>query len=156
MDDGAEQQHVALADEPLGAGLVEDDPAVGEAGHGERERAGMLALMTPVMTFDARPLGGDDEVDADGAGLLGDAADRLLDVAGRHHHQVVQLVDHDHDERQALVRAVAARLGLEVAAVEGGVVAGDVAEADLGQQVVAALHLLAPPTTGRWPPSSGW
>jgi hypothetical protein len=38
-------------------------------------RAGTLALMTPVMTLTDGPLGGDDQVDADGAGHLGDAAD---------------------------------------------------------------------------------
>ena len=111
-------------------------------------RDGMLALMTPVMTSTDGPLGGDDQVDADGAGHLGDAADRVLDVAGRHHHQVVELVDHDEDERQALVGAVGAGLGLQVAAVEGGVVARDVAHADLGQQVVAALHLVHRPRQG--------
>ena len=96
----------------------------------------MLALITPVMTFDRRALGGDDQVDADGAGHLGDAADRLLDVAGRHHHQVVQLVDHDQDERQPLVLATGSSpepsSGRQLAPVEGGVVAGDVADADLG------------------------
>ena len=110
-------------------------------------RAGMLALMTPVMTFTDGRWVAIDEVDADGPGHLGDAADRLLDVAGRHHHEVVELVDHDEDERQALVAPVS-RPGLgpwQVAPVEGGVVAGDVAEADLGQQVVAALHLLHRP-----------
>ena len=39
----------------------------------------------------------------------------------------------------------AASAAAEVAPVDGGVVAGDVAEADLGQQVVAALHLLHRP-----------
>jgi hypothetical protein len=34
-------------------------------------------------------------VDAGGAGELGDPDDRLLHVAGRHHHQVGQLVDDD-------------------------------------------------------------
>ena len=43
-------------------------------------------------------------MDADGAGHLREAADRLLDVAGRHHHQVGELVDHDEDERQPVVR----------------------------------------------------
>ena len=120
-------------------------------------RAGMLALITPVMTLTDGPLRGDDQVDADGAGLLGDAGDALLDVAGRDHHQVVELVDDDDDVRQPLERAGRQPgSGLQLAAVERGVVAGDVAEADLGQQVVAPLHLLAPPTAGRWPPSSGW
>ena len=51
LDDAAEQQHVALADEALGAGLVEDArgcrPAIDTA---NASRDGTLALMTPVMT----------------------------------------------------------------------------------------------------------
>ncbi|MEM7035572.1 MAG: hypothetical protein AAF570_01260, partial [Bacteroidota bacterium] len=45
------------------------------------------------------------------------------------------LVDHDDDERHALVRALLARLGDELAVVVGLVVAGDVAEAALRQEV---------------------
>ena len=56
-------------------------------------RLGMLALITPGDDVDRRALGGDDQVDADGAGHLGDPHDGVLDVAGRHHHEVVQLVD---------------------------------------------------------------
>ena len=125
---------------------------VGEAGHGERHAGRDVGLDHAGDDVHARPLRGDDEVDADGAGLLGDAGDRLLDVAGRHHHQVVELVDDDDDERQALVLPVATgsrasrrRVGAELAPVERGVVAADVAEADLGQQVVATLHLLDRP-----------
>ena len=103
-DAGAEQQHVALADEPLGAGLVEDDPAVGwREDTAKARRAGMLALMTPVMTLtDGRWVAMTRWMPTARA-IWGDAADRLLDVAGRHHHQVVELVDHDEDERQPLV-----------------------------------------------------
>ena len=50
---------------------------------------------------DRRALGGDHEVDADGPGHLGDAADTGLDVAGGHHHEVGELVHHHHDERAA-------------------------------------------------------
>ena len=46
-------------------------------------RAGMLALMTPVMTLTDRPLRGDDQVDADGTGLLGDAGDATPRRRGR-------------------------------------------------------------------------
>ena len=84
-------------------------------------------------------------MDAHGTGLLGDAGDAFLHIARSHHHQVVQLVDHHHDERQALVHLVAARLAHQLTPVERRVVAGDVAEADLEQQVVAAVHLLAGP-----------
>src|SRR5207237_7079972 len=94
---------------------------------------------------DRRALRGNDQVDADGAGHLGDAADRILHIARRHHHQVVELVDDDDDERQALELDVAAGLGLQLTAVVGGVVTGDVASADLGEQVVAALHLVHGP-----------
>ena len=73
------------------------------------KRAGMFALMTPVMTFDRRPLRRDDQVDAHRAGLGRDAVDRLLDVARRDHHQVGELVDDDEDERQPLVLALLAR-----------------------------------------------
>ena len=72
-------------------------------------RAGMLALITPVITFTLGRWVATIEVDADGPGLLGDAGDRVLDVAGGHHHQVVELVDDDDDERQALVRPLSRR-----------------------------------------------
>ena len=71
-------------------------------------RAGMFALITPVMTFTLGRWVATMQVDADGAGLLGDAGDRLLDVAGGDHHQVVELVDDDDDVRQPLVLLVAA------------------------------------------------
>jgi hypothetical protein len=38
-------------------------------------------------------------VDAHGTRELGDAADQLLDLAGRDHHQVRELIDDDHDVR---------------------------------------------------------
>ncbi len=85
-------------------------------------------------------------MDPHGAGHLGDPADGLFDVSRRNHHEVVELV-HDHEnERQPLVltngvvgqkRWVLA----QVAAVVGRVVAGDVAHADFGEQVVPTLHL---------------
>ena len=78
--------------------------------HGERDAGRDVGLDDAGDDVHARPLRGDDEVDADGAGLLGDAGDRLLDVAGRHHHQVVELVDDDDDVRQPLdTSTVAAR-----------------------------------------------
>jgi len=77
-------------------------------------------------------------VDADGAGQLGHAADQVLDLAGRHHHQVGQLVDDDDDvgeRREPEPRG---------ALVEGRDVAGTVA----GEELVALLHLLACPAQG--------
>ncbi len=106
---GGEQQHVPLADQALGAGLVQDHPAVGQRGDREGHAARDVGLDDPGDDVDRGPLGGDHQVDADGARHLGDAHDGVLDVAGRHHHQVVQLVDDDEDEGQRL-----GRLGLVV------------------------------------------
>ena len=64
-------------------------------------RDGMLALITPVMTSTDGRWVASTRWMPDGPGHLGDPAHRLLDVAGRHHHQVVELVHHDQDERQA-------------------------------------------------------
>ena len=65
-------------------------------------RTGDVGLDDAGDDVDGGALGGQHQVDADGPGHLGDAHDRVLDVAGRHHHQVVQLVHHDEDEGQAL------------------------------------------------------
>ena len=59
---------------------------------------------------DARGLRGEHEVDADRAGLLGEADDRVLDVGGRDHHQVGELVDDAEDVRQRLVAVLDAVL----------------------------------------------
>ena len=89
-------------------------------------------------------------MDAGRAGLLGQARDQLLDLLADHHHQVGQLVDDDDDVRQALQRLgllgreaegvgnrFLARLGL----VDLGVVARQIAHAQLAHELVAALHL---------------
>ena len=60
----------------------------------------MLALMRPVITLtDGRCVAITRWMPTARA-IWAMRADRLLDVAGRDHHQVGQLVDHDQDERQ--------------------------------------------------------
>ena len=82
------------------------------ARHREREAGRDVGLDDTGDHVDRRALRGDHEVDADRAGHLGDAADRVLDVARRDHHQVVELVDDDEDERQPRgTRRSRARLG---------------------------------------------
>jgi len=141
---GGQHEHVALTDELLGPGLIEDDARVGEAGHREREPARNVGLDDPGDHVDRRSLGGDDEVDPDRPCHLRDAADRLFDVARRDHHEVGELVDDDEDERESFV--VLARLGVrirlvgQITAVVHRVVTGDVPNADVGEHVVAHLH----------------
>ena len=104
-----QEQPVTLADQLLRARLVEDDPAVGERGGGEREPRRHVGLDQTGDHVDRGPLGGQHQVDAGGAGELGDPDDRVLDVARGDHHQVGELVD---DHQQVGVRrqhALAAR-----------------------------------------------
>ena len=50
---------------------------------------------------DRRTLRGEDQVDAGRARLLREARDQLLDLLAGDHHQVGELVDHDHDAAAA-------------------------------------------------------
>ena len=122
-------EHVAAAEQVLGAGRVQDGAAVDAGGHGEGDAARDVGLDQAGDDLDRWPLGGDHEVDAGRPRQLGDAGDRRLDLVGADHHQVGQLVDDDDDVRHPRL-AGAQRL----------VVAGDVADAALRELVVAALH----------------
>ncbi len=89
--------HVALAQEPLGAGVLDDDAGVELRGDLEGDAAGDVRLDDAGDDIGARGLGGDDHVDAGGARHLGDAGDGALDIRGRGLHEIGQLVDDDHD-----------------------------------------------------------
>ena len=65
-------------------------------------RVGKFALIVPVITSTRWALRRQDHVDAGGAGHLGQALDRALDLLAGHHHQVRHLVDDHHDVRQRL------------------------------------------------------
>ena len=65
-------------------------------------RAGMLALMTPVMTLTLGRCVATIRWMPTARAFWAMRVMRLLDVAGGDHHQVVELVDHDDDVGQAL------------------------------------------------------
>ncbi len=94
---------------------------------------------------DRRALRRENQVDADGARHLREAADRLLDLLAGHHHQVGQLVDDDDDEGQRLAARLAVRaLGVGLLGQRRPHVAVellDVADAVRRQRLVALLHL---------------
>src|SRR5690606_16049447 len=94
---GGDHEHVTHSHELFGAGRVDDDPAVGLGCDAEGETARDVGLDDTGDDVHGGPLRGDHEVDAHRTGHLGDADDGLLDFAARHHHQVVELVDHHHD-----------------------------------------------------------
>ena len=136
-----QEQHVALAEELLGAVGVENRPRVGLRRHAERNARRQVRLDQARDDVDRRPLRREDQVDADRARHLRQAADRLLDLVARHHHQVGQLVDDDDDERQRARRLGIVRAGLRQDVPDVAVVLLDVADALGRERLVALFHL---------------
>ena len=86
-------EHVAVAQQLLGAVHVQDGARIVLLDHPEGDPAGDVGLDHAGQHIDAGPLGGQDQVDAHRPGLLGQAGDRALDVVAQLQHEVGQLVD---------------------------------------------------------------
>ena len=128
------EEHVARAEQALGAALVEDHARVGLRGHGEGDARGDVRLDHAGDDVHGRALRGDHEVDARAAPELPETDHGILDLRRRHHHQIGELVDDDHDVRQRLL-AELLELLVEVADVLRAPVAG--------HDLVAPVHLAA-------------
>ena len=96
-------EHVALAEQLLGALLAEDGAAVDLRGDGEGDAGRQIGLDDAGDDVDRGALRRHDQVDAGGAGLLGEPLDQELDLLAGGHHQVGELVDDDDDLRQDLI-----------------------------------------------------
>ena len=143
-----QEQGVALADQLLGARLVQDHAGVGDGGGGERHAGGHVGLDQAGDDVDGRALGGQHQVDAGGTGQLGDADDRVFDVARGHHHEVGEFV-HDHQQvRVGPDDALGVHRRLDLAGADGLVEVVDVLEAVVGEVVVAGVHLADHPLQG--------
>src|SRR6266550_466221 len=132
-------EHVAATEKLFRTAGVEDDAAVDLRADSKRYAGGNVGLDQTRDDVCRRALRGDDQVNADGAGKLRDAADQLFDLTGGDHHQVGQLVDHDHDVRQPpgeLLRGLV-------------VVGGDVPHTLGRKQLVTTIHLRHGPAQGR-------
>ena len=140
-----QEERVALADQLLGARLVEHDPGVGDARGRERHPRRDVGLDQAGHDVDARPLGGEHQVDAGGARELGDPDDRLLDVTRGDHHQVGELVDDDEQVGVGRDDPLGARQRLDLAGAHGLVEVVDVLEPERGEVVVARVHLAHDP-----------
>src|SRR5690606_18004124 len=136
------EQGVALADELLRAGRVEDDAGVLQGGGREGEPAGHVRLDDAGDDVDRRALRGEDQVDPRGTGELGDALDRGLDVAGGDHHEVRELVDDHQQVRVGGQAPLAAGGDLHLPGAHGLVEVVDVLEPEGGEVVVAGVHRL--------------
>ena len=96
-------EHVALAEQLLGALLAEDGARIDLGGDREADPGRQIRLDHAGDDVDRRALGRHDQVDSGGARLLGEALDQELDLLAGGHHQIGELVDDDDDLRQDLV-----------------------------------------------------
>ena len=90
-------QHVALAEQLLGALFAENGAAVDLRGDLEGDAGREVGLDRAGDDVDRGALGGHDQMDAGRARHLGEALDRAFDVLAGDHHQVGHLVDDDDD-----------------------------------------------------------
>ncbi len=148
---GSQEEGVALAQELFAPAAIQDRAAVDLRVHAVREARGQVRLDDAGNDVDARPLGGEHQMDAHGAGLLGDAGDALLHLRAADHHEVRQLVDDHHHVGQGLqeggtvrptgVRRAVAEVDAAAGLDELGVEALQVPHGHQGQTLVAILHL---------------
>ena len=136
-----QKQHVALAEQLLGAVGVENRARVDLRRHAERDARRQVGLDQSGDDVHRRALRRQDQMDADGARHLRQPADRFLDLVARDHHQVRELVDHDDDERQRLRGVGILVAGLLQHELDVAVVLLDVADAFGGERLVALFHL---------------
>ena len=95
-------EHVALAEQLLGAHLAENGAAVDLRGHLEGDAGREVRLDGAGDDVDRRALRREDDVHAGGARHLRQALHRAFDVLAGDHHQVGHLVDDDDDVGQRL------------------------------------------------------
>ena len=95
-------EHVALAEQLLGAHFAENGAAVDFRGDLKRDAGREVRLDGAGDDVDRRPLGGENDVQAGGARHLRQPLHRAFDVLAGDHHQVGHFVDDDHDVGQRI------------------------------------------------------
>jgi hypothetical protein len=96
-------QHVALAQQLLGALLAEDGAAVDLARHLEADPRGQIGLDDAGDDVDGRTLRRHDQMNAGRARFLRQPLDQELHFLAGGHHQVGELVDDDDNLRQDII-----------------------------------------------------
>jgi hypothetical protein len=130
-----EIEQVAAAEEGFSAVGVENGARVDLGGEAEGNAGGNVGLDKAGDDVDRGALRSEHQMNADGAGHLGEARDGFFDVGLVDHHEVGELIDDDHDVRQRLLFL----LGLVEEGGRGGVkqtvILLDVADAARGEQL---------------------
>ena len=148
------EEHVAVAEQPLGTTFVEHHAAVGAAGNLKRDAGRQIALDEAGDHVDRRLLRGQHEMDTDRPALLRQPNDMALDLlAGRHHH-VGDLVGNHHDIRHRGGDGGCLFVGLRPHPLEQLVAAElvvlrEVPHANAGEHRIAFLHLVDRPGQNR-------
>ena len=157
-------QHIALAQQLLGALFAKDGARIYAAGHGKADAGRQVRLDDAGDDIDRRALRRHDQVDAGGARFLGQALDQDFDFLAHRHHQIGQFVDDYHDQWQRLIVELlvlvhfltgvrvkpdrdpaAQRLALGRGDFYLFVEVDDVAHIDFAHLAIPALHLLHRP-----------
>ena len=135
----AQEEHIALTHELVGAGTVENGAAVDLRHHLKGHTRREVCLNRTCDNVGRGALRGNHHVHAHGTRQLRDAGDGQFHFLAGSHDEVAELVDNHHDVWHILVpgfRVEAARLKL-------GVVFLDVPHLGFFEQVVAVIHELA-------------
>ena len=137
-------EHVSVADQLVGALVVEDRPRVDPLGDLEGDPGRHVALDQAGDDVDRGTLGRHDQVDADGSRQLGQAGDVTFDILARSHHEICELVDDQDDVGQLFllslslfVAALRFLQALEDLFLAELVVLDDVLDPDVSEQGVA-------------------
>ena len=149
-----EKQHISIAQQFLGAHLVENDSAIRSTCDLERKSRGQVGLDQAGDDVHRRLLRGENQVDPDSSALLRQANNMLFHFLSRCHHQVGNFVSHNDDEWQAGGNTTFFGLILRLqAAVDFGfpklIETRNVSNTRLGQQLVSLFHLLHSPSQDR-------
>ena len=105
------EEHVAVAEKRLGAGLVQDGAGVDLGRHLQGDAAGEVGLDEAGDDVHRGPLGRQDEVQTRGARFLRQPRHRSFHILGCCHHEVGELVDDDDDVGQLAGRGFTLFLG---------------------------------------------
>ena len=97
---GRQVQHIAVTEQRLGAALVKNRARVHFGGNLKGDPRRNIGLDQAGDDIHRRALRRQYQMDAGGTGLLREARNQLLDLLAHDHHQIGELVDDDHDERQ--------------------------------------------------------
>ena len=135
----AHEEHVALADELVGACSVEDGLAVNAGCHLECHASREVGLDGAGDDVCCRALCGDNHVYADGSCQLCDAGNGKLYLLACRHDEVAEFVDDNNDVGHVAMPVVR----VELAVAELLIILLDVFGVGFLQQVVAVVHLEA-------------